>query len=101
MHDAIRMMESKMKEESVVRSRMIAEQEILTIRLSKLREKLTDMPTELDEAIQKKLFMIEKKKDIRISTLIEYLDSLGLGLEIKTYSKNNYDGVKEETLLRI
>jgi len=40
MDDAIRMMESKMKPESVERSRVLAEQEILAIRLGQLREKL-------------------------------------------------------------
>jgi len=40
MHDAIKMMESKMKPESVARSRLMAEQEILTIKLSQLREKI-------------------------------------------------------------
>ncbi|MDR2694637.1 MAG: hypothetical protein LBB74_10565 [Chitinispirillales bacterium] len=33
MHDAIKMMESKMTPESVARSRLMAEQEILAIRL--------------------------------------------------------------------
>jgi len=39
MRDAIKMMESKMKAESVARSRLMAEQEILTIRLSQLNVK--------------------------------------------------------------
>jgi len=39
MRDAIKMMESKMKAESVTRSRLMAEQEILTIRLSQLNVK--------------------------------------------------------------
>ena len=31
---------------------------------------------------------IEKIKDIKVSTLIDYLDSLGMGLEIMTYLKS-------------
>jgi len=31
--------------------------------------------------------MIERRKNIRISTLIEYLNSFGMGLEIKTFPK--------------
>jgi hypothetical protein len=38
MHNAIKMMESKMKAESAARSRMMAEQEILTIKRGQLRE---------------------------------------------------------------
>jgi len=43
----------------------------------------------------------EKRKDIRISTLIEYLDNLGMGLEIKTFPKGNVKKIKEEILLRV
>ena len=40
MNNAIKMMESKMKPESIARSRAMAEHEILTIKLGQLREKL-------------------------------------------------------------
>jgi hypothetical protein len=45
--------------------------------------------------------ILEKRKDIRISTLIEYLNNLGMGLEIKTFPKTNVKKVKEEILLRV
>jgi len=44
---------------------------------------------------------LDRKKDISISTLIEYLDNLGLGLEIRTFSKNNTNLIEEEILLRV
>jgi len=101
MRDAIKMMESKMKAESVVRSRLMAEQEILTIRLGQLREKLGKRQDEFDGFSQTSISRLEKRKDIRISTLIEYLSNLGMGLEIKTFPKNNVRKVKEEVLLRV
>jgi len=101
MHAAIKMMESKMKAESVVRSRLMAEQEILTIRLGQLREKLGKKQTEFDGFSQTSISRIEKRKDIRVSTLIEYLNNLGMGLEIKTFPKSNLKKVKEEVLLRV
>ena len=101
MHDAIKMMESKMSPESVARSRIMAEQEILTIKLGQLREKLGVKQDEFNNFSQTSISRLEKRKDIRISTLIEYLNNLGMGLEIKTFPKNSRSKVKEEILLRI
>ena len=50
---------------------------------------------------QTSISRLEKRKDIRISTLIGYLNNLGMGLEIKTFPKNNINKVNEEILLRI
>ena len=101
MRDAIKMMESKMTPESVARSRMMAEQEILTIRLGQLREKLGIKQDEFDNFSQTSISRLEKRKDIRISTLIEYLNNLGMGLEIKTFPKKKMNKIKEEILLRV
>ena len=101
MYNAIKMMESKMKPESVARSRIMAEQEILTIKLSQLREKLGVKQDGFNNFSQTSISRLEKRKDIRISTLIDYLSNLGLGLEIKTFSKNNTSKIEEEVLLRI
>ena len=101
MKDAIIMMESKMAPESVMQSRLMAEQEILTIRLSQLREKLGVKQNEFDNFSQTSISRLEKRKDIRISTLIEYLNNLGMGLEIKTFPKRNVKRIKEEILLRV
>lgn len=101
MRDAIKMMESKMTPESVTRSRMMAEQEILTIKLAQLREKLGIKQNEFDNFSQTSISRIESRKDIRISTLIGYLNNLGMGLEIKTFPKTDVRKIKEEVLLRI
>jgi len=101
MHDAIKMMESKMKPESVMRSRVIAEQEILTIKLGQLREKLGVKQDEFTNFSQTSISRLEKRKDIRISTLIEYLNNLGMGLEIKTFPKKKSKKINEEILLRV
>jgi transcriptional regulator with XRE-family HTH domain len=101
MRDAIKMMESKMTPESVARSRMMAEQEILTIRLGQLREKLGVKQDEFENFSQTSISRLEKRKDIRVSTLIEYLNNLEMGLEIKTYPKKNVEKINEEVLLRV
>jgi transcriptional regulator with XRE-family HTH domain len=101
MHDAIKMMESKMSPESVRHSRMMAEQEILTIKLGQLRERLGVKQDEFENFSQTSISRLEKRKDIRISTLIEYLNNLGMGVEIKTFPKNNKNKTNEEILLRV
>ena len=101
MNNAIQMMESKMKPESVERSRIMAEQEILTIKLGQLREKLGVKQGEFNNFSQTSISRLEKRRDIRISTLIEYLNNLGMGLEIKTFPKTGSKKIKEEILLRV
>ena len=101
MYDAIKMMESKMSLESVLRSRIIAEQEILAIKLQNLKEKFHNNQDDCKELDDISISPITEKEEIKISTLIEYLDKLGLGLEIKTFPKNNTNMTEDEILLRI
>lgn len=87
MKDAIRMMESQMSPEAVRRAHAKAEQEILSIRLAQLREEQNIIQAEMRNFSQTSISKIEKRKDMKISTLIDYLDSLNMGLEIIAYSK--------------
>ena len=87
MKDAIKMMESNMSPEAVRRAHIKAEQDIMTIRLAQLREEQNVKQSEMANFTQSSVSKIEKRKDIKISTLIDYLDSLGMGLEIITYPK--------------
>jgi hypothetical protein len=97
---AVERMESMMPPESVQRARMKAEQEILTIKLAQLREKRGLKQSEVD-SFSHVVSKVEKKQDIKISTLVEYLNSLGMGLEIKAYPKDKGVKSEEEILLKI
>ena len=101
LRNAIEAMESMMSPESVERSRKKAEQEIFAIRLGMLREKCGFKQNEIKNFSQTSVSRLERRKDIKISTLIDYLDSLDMGLEIRTYSKNKKAKIKEEVLLKI
>ena len=100
MKDAIKMMEEKMSAEAIKKARLKAEQEILSIRLAELREEKNILQSEMKNFSQSSVCKIEKRKDIKISTLIDYLDSLGMGLEIITYPKTAKN-TKQKTLLKI
>jgi hypothetical protein len=99
--NAVEAMESMMTPESVQRARIKAEQEIMTIKLGLLREKRGLKQNEINNFSQTSVSRLEKRKDIKISTLAEYLNSLGMGLEIKTYPKDKTIKLKEEVLLKI
>jgi hypothetical protein len=94
-------MEAMMSLESVQRARLKAEQTILTVKLGKLREKCGLKQNEIENFRQTSVSRLEKRKDIKISTLVEYLNGLGMGLEIKTYPKNRNKKPKGEILLKI
>ena len=101
MKDAIKMMESKMSPDAVKRAKIKAEQDIMTIRLAQLREERNVKQSEMANFTQSSVSKIEKRKDIKISTLIDYLDSLGMGLEIITYPKYAVSNMQEKVLLKV
>jgi hypothetical protein len=102
LRSAIKTMESMMSSESVQRAHLKAEQELLTIKLSQLREKCGVKQAGMDNFTQTSVSRIEKRRDIKISTLINYLDGLGMGLEIRAYPKKGLPSAAEsEVLLRI
>jgi transcriptional regulator with XRE-family HTH domain len=80
------------------KARRMAREESLNIRLAILREKYGMKQNEITNFTQTAVSKIENRKDIRISTLIDYLDSLGMGLEITARPKNS---TKKELLLRV
>ena len=101
MKDAIKMMENNMSIEAIRRAHIKAEQDSMSIRLAKLREEQDIKQSEMSNFTQSSISKIEKRKDIKISTLIDYLDSLGMGLEIITYSKLAVSNNHEKVLLKV
>ena len=91
-------LEAKMDPVVLEKARKMAQEESLNIRLAILREKYGIKQSEISNFTQTAVSKLEKRKDIRISTLIDYLDSLGMGLEISAYPRNSS---KKELLLRV
>jgi len=91
-------LDARMNPEVLARAKKMAQKESLNIRLAILREKYGVKQSEIENFTQTAVSKLENRKDIRISTLIDYLDSLGMGLEITAYPRNSS---KKELLLRV
>jgi molecular chaperone GrpE (heat shock protein) len=91
-------LDAKMNPAVLAKAKKMAEEESLNIRLAILREKYGMKQSEITNFTQTAVSKLEKRKDIRISTLIDYLDSLGMGLEITARPRNS---AKKELLLRV
>jgi hypothetical protein len=90
---------SSLPGERAKRAQKDAEKEILQIRLSKLREKQGLKQEDIKSFTQSGVSKLESRKDMKISTLIEYLDNIGLGVEIKAYHKNGKSKKRDEYIL--
>ena len=92
-------LDAKISPEVLEKARRLYERDSLNIKLKALRGKYGVKQTEVANFSQTAISKIERRKDIRLSTLIEYLDSLGMGLEITALPKGNSE--EREVLLRI
>lgn len=98
--DAIVEMEKRMTQEQIHDAKLTADREILSIKLAKLRERQGIKQADLKTFTQTAVSRLEKRKDMKISTLIEYLDDIGMGIEIRVYNKTGDKEEKPETLLK-
>lgn len=85
--------------ERIERAKRNAEKEIFQIRLSELRKHMGIRQEDVKGFTQSSISKLESRKDIKISTLIEYLDNIGMGVEIKAYPKNKRKKTTGEVVL--
>ncbi|MCP4157150.1 MAG: XRE family transcriptional regulator [bacterium] len=85
--------------ERVERAKREAGEEILQISLSELRKKMGVRQEDIKGFSQSSVSKLEYRKDIKLSTLIEYLDNLGLGIEIKAFPKDKGQRINDEFVL--
>ena len=86
--------------ERVERARKQAKKEIYQIQLSELRKKMGIRQEDIKLYSQSGISKIESRKDMKISTLIEYLHVIGLGMEIKVFPKDVSSNRENIVLLR-
>ncbi len=87
--------------ERVQRAKKEAEKEIFKIRLSELRKQMGMKQEDIQAFTQSGISKLESRKDMKISTLVEYLHNIGMGVEIKAYPKRKKHEVEEVVLLRM
>ena len=92
-------LEAELNPEVLTKARKLYEQESLNLKLKALRGKYGVKQEDLTSFSQTAVSKLEKRKDMKISTLIDYLENLGMGLEITALPKEK--NAKREVLLRI
>jgi transcriptional regulator with XRE-family HTH domain len=92
-------LEKKLDPEVITKARKLYEQGSLNLKLKAMREKYGIKQSDVSNFTQTAVSKLENRKDIRISTLIDYLESLGMGLEITALPKDKKS--KREILLKI
>lgn len=98
--NAIKAMEALMGKEQVQRARLAAKKEIFKLRLAELRDKQGLKQSDLKAFTQTAVSRLERRQDMKLSTLIEYVKGVGMGLEIRVYQKGAKRSGKTQTLLR-
>ena len=99
--NAVKAMEALMIPEQIHRARTEADREILAMRLAELRERRGIKQTDIAAFSQTAVSKLERRKDMKLSTLIDYLDGIGMGLELRVYPKDGKGSHQTETLLRV
>jgi hypothetical protein len=99
--DFIDELEAMLPPVRVQRAKKEAEKEILRIRLSELRKQMGVKQEDIRAFTQSGISKLESRKDMKISTLVEYIRSIGMGLEIKAYPKKRKHKADDVVLLKI
>ena len=97
--DFVDELSSMLSSERVKRARDDAEKEIFMIRLAELRQIMGIRQQDVKSFTQSGVSKLESRKDIKISTLLEYLDDIGMGVEIKVFPKQKDRSNKEKIIL--
>ena len=99
--DFIDELEAMLPPVRVQRAKKEAEKEIFRIRLSELRKQMGMKQEDIRTFTQSGISKLESRKDMKISTLVEYLQNIGMGLEIKAYPKKRKHKEDEVVLLKM
>lgn len=89
-----------MSKESVARAEEKADRLILNLKLGELRKEMGIKQVDIEGFRQSSISKIEKREDLRISTLISYCKALGVGVEIRTVPDSRIPRKKPKVLLR-
>lgn len=100
-NDFINELAKTLPKKNVDRAIENAANEIFMIRLAELRRRRGIKQDEIKSFSQSSISKLESRKDMKLSTLIEYLSELGMGIEIKTYPKTEHTKGEELILVKV
>ena len=80
--------EKHLSPDQIKRAKAKAKAEIFSIRLSELRKKQGIPQIRVKGFTQSGISKLESRSDMKLSTLLEYMDSIGMKLEIIVHSKS-------------
>ena len=98
--DFVDEIEAMLPPERAARAKKEAEKEIFRIRLSELRKRMGVKQEDIKAFSQSGISKLEARKDMKISTLVEYLHNIGMGVEIKAYPEKKRRATDEVVLLK-
>ena len=93
--------EKSMSKDSIHRAEREANKIMLNLGLAELRKHAGHAQSEIPGYRQSSVSKIEARKDMKISTLVSYCHSLGLGVEINAVQVNQKGKSIKKNLLRI
>ncbi|HNS31551.1 MAG TPA: XRE family transcriptional regulator [bacterium] len=100
--DYIAELVSTMPAQRIKKAKKAAEKEIFKIRLAQLREEMGLRQQDLKDFNQSGISKLEARTDMKLSTLIEYLKNINMGMEIIAYPKNiKKKNIQEITILKV
>ena len=91
-------LDARTSPEVLTKARKLCDQEILNIELKALRTKYCIKQEDVEKFSQTAVSKLERRKDKKISTLMDYLECLGFGLEIIALPKK--PNAKKVVLMR-
>ena len=84
--------EKSLPKERVEEAYREAQKEILKIKLSEIRKQFGIKQTDISGFSQPAISRLEARKDMKVSTLMDYIHSLGLEIQIKVKEKKKIKG---------
>ncbi len=94
-----RLMESRFSAKERAEINADVKKELLLIKLSELRRIMHVTQKEMEGFSQPAIASLEKRRDMKISTLANYLSKIGMGMEIKVFPKKRKTTVPKEMVL--
>jgi hypothetical protein len=76
-------LDAKMKPETLAKARELYEKESMAMKLKEMRKKYAVKQHDMQGFSQAAVSKMEARKDMRVFTLLRYVQDLGMGLEIK------------------